>query len=289
MGKPAEILILTGNTDRCRLWVRQLTDYQTRLWQGCDRLPRGVQPDVIVTDAAVTPESLTEPGLRCRLAAGEIGLILIGTGAAADVQLPTDYAPRELQLACQLLTQIIRLRRERNRGQRTLRLVRELAFSDPLTGLPNRRAWEEELSRRTAVDQESSPECLALLDLDHFKSVNEHLGHSAGDEVLRSIGQQLAHEADQDCLVARLGGDEFGLLLNGRGTSDLHARLDRMRSAAHYESPQLRVTASVGYVTFIRSPSQNAEYDRLLSSADHALLNAKSQGRDRCVAAVHAS
>ena len=98
---------------------------------------------------------------------------------------------RELRLACCLLVEIVRLRRRRGEDKRAQRALQQLAFRDALTDLANRRTWDTHLATRLE-DLRANPVgrgvCVALLDLDFFKNVNDRLGHVAGDEVLRTVG-----------------------------------------------------------------------------------------------------
>ena len=132
MTRPAEILILSDSPQLVRRWTGILTDADTRLWQGASALPPDGTVDVIVTDCFVDVERLPQKKLRSQWSGGEIGVVRIGDRGPADVCLPADCSLRELRLACQLLTEIVRLRRQQNRGRRVQRLLSELAKSDPL-------------------------------------------------------------------------------------------------------------------------------------------------------------
>ena len=156
-------------------------------------------------------------------------------------------------------------------------------MTDPLTGLPNRRAWDEALARRRR--QTDAAACVAILDLDHFKRVNDAHGHAAGDAVLRATGDALRRGLRQDDFVARLGGDEFGLLLSMPNAPTAAAVLDRVRAALPEHLARQgaeRVTASVGFRcrrrrSFVRRPGG----DRRRRPA-----RAKQEGRDRTVGAI---
>src|SRR5690606_18987776 len=110
--------------------------------------------------------------------------------------------------------------------------VTQLAETDPLTGLPNRRAWERRLSiLRAEAARRHVPLWLALVDLDDFKAVNDRHGMTRGDEVLARAGRALAAQLRRDDMVARLGGDEFGILLTGVTGQHVKQVLDRLRVA----------------------------------------------------------
>ena len=184
--------------------------------------PAEPRPDVIVTD-------LAEIGSR---GAGDPAVVRIGVDGPADVRLPADCSERELNLACRLLTQIVRLRRRERLAAQIHQELSAQAMTDPLTGLANRRAWEAALKERVAMAATAENQlCLAILDLDHFKRINDDHGHAIGDEVLRATGQAVYDNLRQDDFVARLGGDEFGLLLWAPDEELAAAVVERVRTA----------------------------------------------------------
>ncbi len=283
MAKPAEILLLSDMPQRVHAWARILTGAKARLWQGIGALTPETAIDVIVTDRNLTCDMLPDSRSCSRLACGEIGVVYIRDEGSADVRLPSDFTPRELQLACFLLTDVVRLRRQCNRERRMHRVLTELAMSDPLTGLPNRRAWEDRMAN-TTIEQTSDSHglCVAVLDLDHFKSINERFGHLAGDELLRQVAGRLADEAEQGLFAARLGGDEFGLLLPGTDASSVAIRVERLRTGCCADVvPSVSASAGLAF----GGPDEFTRAEELFGAADQALRQAKSGGRDRTVAA----
>ncbi|MBX3460083.1 MAG: GGDEF domain-containing protein [Planctomycetes bacterium] len=169
-------------------------------------------------------------------------------------------------------------KRERDRARGLLEREREMARTDPLTGLANSRAFRERL--QTDADRalrDGQPLCLLYLDLDNFKKVNDRYGHGAGDEALRAIAQAMRAGLRATDMAARMGGDEFVALLWRASAAEAHEVGERMRQvvagvAAKY--PQCGLDASVG-IAWFESPS--ADIDRKINRADEAMYEAKQQ------------
>ena len=158
------------------------------------------------------------------------------------------------------------------------------ATHDPLTGLPNRRLFDDRLGAALRnAGRRGEVAAVALLDLDRFKAINDGLGHGAGDEVLATLARRFAAALRASDTVARLGGDEFIFVL-----TDLTAPEDALRPAAkllevarrpmHVQGKRLTVAASMGVSLF---PSDGQGAEALLKHADAALYRAKARGRDR--------
>jgi diguanylate cyclase (GGDEF)-like protein len=212
-----------------------------------------------------------------RLARGEIGVVRIGVDGVADVTLPSSATDREIKLSCLMLGQIVRLRRERHEDRRIRRVLSHLALSDSLTGLPNRRAWDEELARRTAACAQGGPLVLAVMDVDQFKPINDDHGHLAGDEVLKETARSLSMGVRQDDFVARIGGDEFGILLTNCEHAQAREIVDRVRRSAATDQPRAgRMTLSAGLAVAANAD----EAAQLFAAADRALCDAKRAGGD---------
>jgi len=152
------------------------------------------------------------------------------------------------------------------------------ATTDGLTGLPNRRAWDERLARDLASARRlQRPITLALLDMDRFKLFNDTRGHAAGDELLREFANRARTLLREGDTFARWGGEEFAVLLpDCPSDSFAHSILDRIRGAVPQEQ-----TCSVGYATWDAMESADA----LVERADRALYRAKALGRNQAVAA----
>ena len=163
-------------------------------------------------------------------------------------------------------------------------LVRHQAYFDPLTGLPNRRMLRDRLEHEIRKCRRDGQQLAVLfMDLDHFKEVNDTLGHDSGDQLLISAAQRI-----KDCLrdtdtVARMGGDEFTIILNDISDPQLldpllHKLLHAMEQMYQLGDEQVFVTASIGITLF---PLDATEIETLYRNADQALYVAKGKGRNR--------
>ncbi|MGQ0802617.1 MAG: diguanylate cyclase [Actinomycetota bacterium] len=157
--------------------------------------------------------------------------------------------------------------------------VERLATRDGLTGLANRRLFEESLEREIArADRRGTPMALVVLDVDHFKDVNDTLGHQAGDTVLREVGRALIDKTKASDLPARYGGDEFVVLLPDCSGPDCYDVAERLRAAVAERMTTVKVTVSAGTAAL---PDNAHDGERLVAAADAALYEAKRAGRNR--------
>ncbi|MBK5001640.1 EAL domain-containing protein [Pseudomonas sp. S31] len=157
-----------------------------------------------------------------------------------------------------------------------------LAHHDPLTGLPNRLLFSDRAGQALGAAQANKRGCaLLLLDLDHFQSINDGLGHTIGDQLLRLVGERLRELLGSGVTLARLGGDEFGVLAEncqqaGEAGKLAQAIIERMREPFEFEGHRLFISASVGISLF---PADALSAEQLLRNADAALFKAKGNGR----------
>ena len=162
-----------------------------------------------------------------------------------------------------------------------------LAEHDPLTGLFNRRHFEEELQREIDEHLRLGVRGAVLwFDLDHFKDINDSLGHAAGDELLNAFGSHLQAQARAYCTVARLGGDEFGMLIPHAEGPEAVAAADRLIEGFSARTflagnHDLRISASAGVVLY---PEHGGKTSELLARADIAMYDAKARGGNQVVA-----
>lgn len=157
------------------------------------------------------------------------------------------------------------------------------ASTDALTGLPNRRAFLDALDDRIDPKWQHS-NLLMILDIDHFKSVNDQFGHDAGDETLKAVANALRQAADPDDLICRLGGEEFAIFVPHIQSGMIYNRAERYRtsvaeSAIRYDGRSIQITASIGLAS--RSGSQDVDLHSMMREADLALYQAKANGRNR--------
>ncbi|MEG3163532.1 GGDEF domain-containing protein [Sphingomonas sp. PB2P19] len=163
--------------------------------------------------------------------------------------------------------------------------ARDTARRDTLTGLPNRRAFEEAFAER---DVDAGPYCLAVCDIDRFKRINDEFGHGVGDRVLSTIGQTIASECAPH-LVVRHGGEEFAVLLQGLTLVEAVDLLDNVRAVVAAKRFRNRDTdAPLGQITFsggVTAIHAGEPAEAALARADQLLYAAKNGGRDQVSAA----
>ncbi len=158
----------------------------------------------------------------------------------------------------------------------------QLARHDAMTGLPNRRLFQERLDNALARSQRSGKRfALLFIDVDKFKSINDRWGHDAGDEVLKVIAMRLLSNTRKADAVARIGGDEFVVLLDSPANQDdiiaiAEKLLDSVRCPIQHNGTELRVGFSIGISQY---PDNGTTASELMTSADHAMYEAKSAGR----------
>lgn len=196
-------------------------------------------------------------------------------------------AAQILEANLQLQQDLLTAQEEIQTQKKQLESYMTAALTDPLTGLANRRKFDQELNRRFAQWKKGgSPLTLVLVDVDNFKSFNDEHGHQAGDAVLQEVAAVLADSVRAMDLVARYGGEEFGLILPGTTLDEARPVAERVRGAVEqsvfqYGQKNLQITVSAGMAEAMLTNSREV----LLKRADSALYSAKELGRNLC--AVH--
>ncbi|HEX2028878.1 MAG TPA: sensor domain-containing diguanylate cyclase [Nitriliruptorales bacterium] len=234
------------------------------------QLLSGIDPRIVPGLAALLPDARNVVVVPLNAEGRRIGLVIVEHGLRQSSRIErrvvtmterfTDHAALALQNAW------------------LLERLRAMATTDQLTGLANRRTFEETLAREMSREiRAGEPLSLILLDIDHFKRINDTYGHQAGDEVLRIVARSLADSCRDFDTAARFGGEEFAVVLPGTGPADALAIAERFRTAVEAADTSVPVTISAGAATFLLHGS-NA--DELLKSADEALYASKAAGRN---------
>ncbi|HEX7442825.1 MAG TPA: EAL domain-containing protein, partial [Acidimicrobiales bacterium] len=227
-----------------------------------------------IMEASGVPASVVAP----LFAAGEfLGVIAanFSKDASRGVIRDPDLHERLSGLADQAATAIQNLE--------LLEKVSHMAWHDALTGLPNRRLFEDRVEQELVRSRRvGEPVCMFFVDLDNFKTVNDTYGHATGDVLIQQVGQRLVETVRSQDTVARLGGDEFAILLPGLvdqlAINQLAERtLDAMYTPFDIYGEQVSTSASVGIAI---APEHGDTYDDLLNRADEAMYRAKDHGRD---------
>jgi diguanylate cyclase (GGDEF)-like protein/PAS domain S-box-containing protein len=194
--------------------------------------------------------------------------------------IPVEFSVRTLQFQghAQRMTRVRDIRARLAAEAR----IRQLAQTDPLTGLLNRAAFDEQVTLRLAEAQAQGRKlALLFIDLDHFKRVNDSLGHPVGDALLRTVAARIAAALRDDDLVCRFGGDEFVLLLQGVAHEDAVDGVARklvrtVGEPVDLDGTAISVTPSIGVALF---PAHGRTAAELVRNADTAMYRAKARGR----------
>ncbi len=195
---------------------------------------------------------------------------------------------RQHQLQEEMQTLISRLHSmesEANTLRTRVREQRDQALKDALTGIYNRLAYDERIAEEYARWKRfKTPLSLMVFDVDNFKTINDSYGHKAGDKVLRIIADILSKQIRETDFIARYGGEEFIIVASGAGVMTARQLSDKLRISVEqhtfvHDGNPVKITISGGIAEF----GKNSTPDSVFEQADHALYEAKQQGRNRCI------
>jgi diguanylate cyclase (GGDEF)-like protein/PAS domain S-box-containing protein len=216
-----------------------------------------------------------------------IDCILVQMGKRIDYELELRSAKKQIETAYwekdQALAELKRIHLEIEQKQAELlemnAVLVELSNTDKLTGLKNRRFLQEKLEEQiVGYGRNQVPFSLCIIDIDHFKKVNDTFGHQTGDYVLEKLASILRLQSRKDDIIARYGGEEFVILLPHTDILESKAVAENLRQSIAYSTWDMgQITVSMGIATFISIDSETT----LLQKADQALYASKEQGRNR--------
>ncbi len=208
--------------------------------------------------------------------------LIEGMEAGADDYITKPFDQNELQVRLRAGTRLVDLQSQLLKAREDLR---DQATRDSLTRLWNRSSILSELARELArSEREARPLGVVIVDLDHFKHINDSHGHLAGDAVLREAARRMQNSIRQYDSIGRYGGEEFLILFPGCSETDCFAQADRLRKQLanadmSVNETTLRITASFGVT--VAMPGESCTQEGLIRKADEALYVAKKSGRNR--------
>ncbi|MCU0714303.1 MAG: GGDEF domain-containing protein [Pirellula sp.] len=172
----------------------------------------------------------------------------------------------------------------RRRAEKKVNVLQAESTTDPLTGVGNRRWLDIEIKQRVAqLRRQNAPFSTLLVDIDHFKAINDRLGHDAGDAVLVAVAKELRNTLRDMDVICRIGGEEFVIVLPGTNADAAALASERLRTAIEsasfpFHNKIIPVTVSIGVTAACASDTK----ETMLKRADEALYAAKRSGRNRC-------
>lgn len=238
--------------------------------------------DPRVYDSAFADTWVFYAGVPLRFEGERVGVLCIGDTKPRDFDADADSALRDLAAIAEQELRVARMSETQLALARVSDELEMKANVDVLTRLWNRRAIYEIAEAERLAAEATTRLAVLLINLDHFKSINDTLGRPAGDEVLRASAQRLRASVRAVDAVGRIGGDEFLILVIESDAEDLAAMAERIRATQaepliEFDEHSIALTCSIGYAIGTASDP----FDGLVALADQALERAKSKGRDR--------
>lgn len=209
----------------------------------------------------------------------------IDGSVSSYVEKETERADRAEKNSAALQEQLAKLESESKQLKASLEAARSEAIIDPLTGVSNRRAYDERMQiEYSRWKRKHEPMSLAIFDIDHFKKINDTYGHPVGDKVLKVVAGRIQQQVRESDFFGRIGGEEFAFLLVGSKVEDALDKLEQLRTSIEecnfrIKKKKFQVTMSMGVAEFRGKDTIDSVYKR----ADDALVKAKQTGRNRCL------
>lgn len=274
---------VTAQLDEVAAWLVGHSEHEQAAQASSQELTGHLHREVSALNSTVgSANSLDEIRRRVREQLAKVGRHL------DDFRQREEARMSEFQARSETMNARIReLEKEAEQLQASIRREQHRALTDVLSGLPNRLAYrqrlENDLSRWRS---ERGVGCLAVWDIDHFKAINDTIGHKAGDKAIRCLAQQLSSTCRKSDFVARYGGEEFVMILDGLSAESALKVAEKIRASIEdvdfrHAGKPVRITASCG----ISEVRMQDDPDSLFERADRALYQAKADGRNRCVLA----
>jgi two-component system cell cycle response regulator len=252
--------------------------------------------DLVVTDFSLQGEMSGGDflhTLRCgrRVSPEQLPVLVITGSGNSGIQAEIFHAggndlvtkPVVEEVFLSRLRSLLLIKRQFKMLRRQSEEMRRMASQDILTGVYNRRYLVERANQFLA-DERNHPAWVAVLDLDHFKAINDHHGHVAGDHVLQDVGALFRRLFRKGDVIARSGGEEFVLLLKSRSRQECLEEMEDLRRRIEGLRPEgLQITASIGIASSLHRPG--ADFEGILEEADRAMYHAKEFGRNQVVMA----
>jgi diguanylate cyclase len=287
------VLLIEDNPGDARLIREMLAEESSSVpfrMKHADRLARGLEAlaqkdiDLVLLDLSLPDSNGLDTFAKVYAHSPKVPIIVLSGNDDQQLALyavksgAQDYLVKG-KIDRELLLKAMQYSIERKRYQEELE---RQANYDALTGLPNRHLFHDRLRQAVFAQRSTKSIAVVFIDLDHFKVINDSLGHNFGDEVLRHIGERLQSAVRDGDTVARLGGDEFVLILSDQTREDVIFRTMR-RLIGKVSEPimigdrELNITCSAGISLY---PQDGPDVQTLLKNADAAMYRAKSQGRN---------
>ncbi|MFK8068668.1 MAG: diguanylate cyclase, partial [Gammaproteobacteria bacterium] len=209
----------------------------------------------------------------------------IDTNVTSYVESETNRQEQAGDSSSELEEQLQKLQTQTTQLQKSLDAARTEAVVDPLTGVSNRRAYDERFQiEYSRWKRNHEPLTLAIIDIDHFKKINDTHGHPIGDKVLKVVAGRIQQQVRESDFFGRIGGEEFAFLLVNSNIDDAKEKIETLRSSVEecnfrVKKKKFQVTISIGVASFKGKDTIETIYQR----ADLALLKAKETGRNKCL------